>query len=118
LVNQVKTIQEETEDFNVENEDLRKNYDDLNIEVERLLGQKAYYSSAFEAKHPGEPTHSLQAIHSIKTRIYELMDLAEELKLFSTAQEKVDLQNLIRFLEDKLKKTKNRNNMIAGKIEK
>ena len=111
VVDIVKTVSDEKEDFNQDNNELRANYNDLQAEVEKLEGQKDYFNTAF--LQTTNAVNSTQALNSLKTRIFELLDLGEEVKHYNTQQEVQDLEKLIVFLEQRLQAQRNRNNSVA-----
>ena len=115
MVQQIRSIQDESDDFMSENNELRRNYEDLSTEVGKLENQKQYFEGAFEQKNVRDHTN-MEAVNNMRTRIHELIDLSEELKLFSTTQETSDLAKLRQFLEDRLQLLINRNNKIATRI--
>lgn len=117
IVEEVKVVQDEIDDFNTDNAELRVNYNDLEEEVKKLENQKDYFSLPFDSsRRPRDASN--QAILSLRSRIYELIDLSEEMKHFSTQQEIQDLKKLCLFLEQRLSYSKNKNNRLAGKIER
>lgn len=117
LVNSVQTVQEENDDFQLDNTELRRNYEDLSVEVGKLQGQKSYFDGAFEQKTVGDQS-SQKALIQMRQRVYELLDLAEEFKIYSIAQEKHDLEDLKSFLEEKLLRMRNINNKVAVRVER
>lgn len=118
IVEEVKVIQDEIDDFNTDNAELRRNYNDLEEEIKKLENQKNYFSSPFERGNGLRDQGSNQAILSLRNRIYELIDLNEEMKHYSTQQEMQDLKKLCVFLEQRLSYSKTKNNELAGKIER
>ena len=118
IVQQIKGIQDQVSDFTMDNEELRVNYTDLQAELDKLQAQKEYYLKVF-SKYPQDTYESSgQAVLSLRRRIYELLDLSEEMKHYSTQQEVLDLEKLIFFLEEKLQRSKSKNNKLAAKIER
>jgi chromosome segregation ATPase len=117
LVDTIKQVQEETDDLNVDNQELRRNYSELCAEVEKLESQKGYLESGFNpASYSDESIY--KAVMAIKNRIEELYDLAEELKNYSTKQEASELTNLLGYIQERLKKVREVSNVrLSNRIE-
>jgi len=117
LVNQMKLLQDETEDLNTDNQELRRNYEELCAEVRKLEDQKKYYESCFHPENYNDE-NVYKAVMTMKTRIEELYDLGEDLKNYSTKQEAAQLTQLIAFTAERLKRMKeNTNARLTNKIE-
>lgn len=117
LVNQMKLIQEETSDLSSDNQELRRNYDELCSEVSKLNSQKQYFESCFMADNYADES-VFKAVQSIRTRIDELYDLGEDLKTYSTRQEVESMGELASFVSDRLKKLRESSNArLTNKIE-
>ena len=97
IVDAVTSVTQEKEDFSNDNNELRTNYNDLQDELEKLESQKDYYNQVF-LLNTDSPADS-EALQSLKSRIFELIDLGEELKHLNTQQEIQDLEKLNDFLE-------------------
>ena len=117
LVNQMKLLQEESEDLNNDNQELRRNYDELGAELNKLETEREYYESCFNPKnYPDE--NVFRAVQSIKTRIEELYDLGEDLKTYSTKQEVTSLQELQKFTGERAKRLRETiNARLTNRIE-
>lgn len=117
LVNQMKLLQEETDDLNNDNQELRRNYDELGAELSKLETEKEYFESCFSARnYPDE--NVFRAVQSIKTRIEELYDLGEDLKTYSTKQEVGNLQELRHFTSERVKRLRESiNARLTNRIE-
>lgn len=117
LVNQMKLLQEETEDLNHDNQELRRNYDELGSELNKLATEKQYYESCFDSNnYPDE--NVFRAVQSIKSRIEELYDLGEDLKTYSTKQEVNTLQDLRLFSSERVKRLRETTNArLTNRIE-
>ena len=113
----MKSLQDELEDRNETNQELRRNYDDLCAEVGKIESEKKYFESCFVAEnYSDENVH--RAVMSMRSRIDELYDLGEDLKVYSTKQEAAGLEQLAGFLKERLKKMKeNTNARLTNKIE-
>lgn len=117
LVNQMKLIQEESTDLTSDNQELRRNYDELCSEVSKLNSQKQYFESCFVPDNYADDS-VFKAVQSIKTRIEELYDLGEDLKTYSTKQEVSDLGELSAFVGDRLKRLRDSTVVrLSAKIE-
>lgn len=112
----IQSVQQDTNEFLADNNDLKNNYDDLKLEIDQIKGQLEYYESVFSEESCTDP-ETLQAVSSLRTRIEELFDFSEELNNNQGRQEIFQLEELIKFLHGKLEKSKLDNFKLHDRIK-